>query len=402
MSRALRLEPPPVRSTAPSTAAEVASSEALRGLLDAVAPLEPDVRRQRREELLLELTALLRDWICLVAVNKQRVTDMGAAREAGFVGSIQVSGSYKLGVATADSDIDTVCLLPDFVAKGDFFTGFYDLLKAHPAVTELLAIPDARVPIIALEFHGIAIDLQHVILPVSTARSLDILDDKVLSGLQPAGVLSLNGPRLNELLFHLVPEFETFKVVLRALRLWGKARGLYSNKFGFLGGVNFALLAGYTCQLYPNLAPAAVLAKFFETFKDWPWPKPVKMNEPYKLPELGLDVWDPVVNGKEVMPILTPVYPAYNSATSASRATLAIMVMELQVGGCTRRGAGGSVSGSGGRRGACDVECARRVDSVAWTPQATLRAVLSPACAHTYTPLPPSPPSPCCSAGTTW
>jgi len=334
MSRALKLEPPAPRSTAPSTGAEVASSDALRAFLDQVAPLEPDARRQRREELLLELTALLREWICSVAVAKQRVADMDTAREAGFCGSIQVSGSYKLGVATEDSDIDTVCLLPDFVTKDDFFTGFYAVLKAHPAVTELLAIAEARVPIIALEFHGIAIDLQHVILPVSTARSLDILDDNVLSGLRPEGVMSLNGPRLNELLFHLVPNFETFKVVLRALRLWGKVRGLYSNKFGFLGGVNFALLAGYTCQLFPNLAPAAVLAKFFETFKDWAWPAPVMMNKPYKLPALGLDVWDPVSNpklGMQVMPILTPVYPAYNSASSASRASLAIMIMEFQV-----------------------------------------------------------------------
>jgi poly(A) polymerase len=56
-------------------------------------------------------------------------------------------------------------------------------------------------------------------------------------------MLSLNGPRVTELLVHLVPKYPTFVLILRALRYWAKKRGIYSNKLGFLGGVNFAILA---------------------------------------------------------------------------------------------------------------------------------------------------------------
>jgi poly(A) polymerase Pap1 len=77
--------------------------------------------------------------------------------------------------------------------------------------------------------------------------------------------------------------FESFKCCLRAVRVWAKRRGIYSNKLGFLGGVNLNILVAYVCQAYPHAAPAVLLLKFFETFAGWKWPTPVTLCPPYNI-----------------------------------------------------------------------------------------------------------------------
>ena len=333
------LEPHPPLNPAPSPPQEVTASEDLLRFLDQEAPLADEANTAHREEVLNELTRLFRSWVRTVCVAKSIYPDEEAAAEAG--GTIFVSGSFKLGVNSPDGDIDAICIAPRHVTREDFFGSLPPLLKQHPGCTEILPIPEAKVPIIELMFEGVNIDLLFATIPHnSVPPQLNILDDSILQGVDEASMITLNGPRVTHLLHLAVPNPETFKVVLRALRHWAKVRGLYSNKMGFLGGVNFGILAAFMCQLFPNMAPAGTLHRFFQLFQTWKWPSPVYLTKPYTLP-LGYPVWDPEHDmraRRDVMPIITPAYPASNSSYNVSKSTLAVMMSEIARGAVVTTG----------------------------------------------------------------
>ncbi len=76
---------------------------------------------------------------------------------------------------------------------------------------------------------------------------------------------------------------DNFKLCLRAIRYWADRRGIYSNKMGFLGGINCNILTAYVCQLYPRASASVLIHKFFEVYTNWKWPKPVTLCEPYQV-----------------------------------------------------------------------------------------------------------------------
>lgn len=299
--------------------------------------LESDEEMTRRDAVLAEVKAIFIDWVKFVAVSILHMPE-DVAEDAG--GELFISGSHRLGVRDVGADIDTVCVAPNFCTREHFFTFLKDDLERRQEVTDLNAVESAFVPLISFDYRGVSIDLLFARLSQNLVpRDLDILDDNVLIGLDQATEKSLNGPRVTNMIFKLVGEktFSNFLTVLRCVRRWAKKRGIYGNKLGYLGGVNCNILVAFICQLFPNSGPSSLLFRFFKHYRDWKWPEPIMLNNiqqnpPGHLPTEERVVWLPKLNPKDIMPIITPAYPAMNSAHNVSQHTFEVMQEEIRRG----------------------------------------------------------------------
>ena len=126
------------------------------------------------------------------------------------------------------------------------------ILEDHDSVTNLNAVESAIVPIITFDFDEINVDLLFASVNADAVpKDFDINNDEILKGIDQGTEKSLNGPRVTNMIEKLVPFYPAFISVLRCVRLWAKRRGIYTNKMGYLGGVNCNILSAKICQMYP-------------------------------------------------------------------------------------------------------------------------------------------------------
>lgn len=323
--------------------------------------LESEKEMKRRDGILMEIKKLFVNFVKEVAITKNNMSEEEAERAGG---DLAVSGSHRLRVRDVGADIDTICIAPNFVTREHFFTIFKSVFMSHPKVEDFSSIESANVPIMAFDFDGISIDLLFARLSTNIVRKgVDLLDDNILTNIDQATEKTLNGPRVTKMIPLLANRSkdaegnitehkayasqadvangapETFLIVLRCIRRWAKAKGLYGNKMGYLGGINCNLLVAMICQLYPNATPSTLLRFFFQTYTYWKWPKPVQLNSiqpnPAHLKEEDKKViWDSsqFPYNRDLMPIITPAYPAMNSSMSVNEHTRTIMENEFRYG----------------------------------------------------------------------
>jgi hypothetical protein len=144
-----------------------------------------------------------------------------------------------------------------------------------------------------MRFNGIEIDMTFARLnepevPCPATENMNFLEyngehqplpeDMKLINLDPKCIRSLNGYRSTVELVKLVPNVDIFRLVLRAIKLWAKSQGLYSNILGYLGGFSWAVLVAKVCVEYHDLDAAQIILKFFQYFATWPWPNPVTLK----------------------------------------------------------------------------------------------------------------------------
>ncbi|CAF1191243.1 unnamed protein product [Adineta steineri] len=321
---------PPITMKGPDPS-DIIATDDLEESLRSYDYFESDAELALRVDVMSKLDGLVQKWIRDVSIAKNIPIETADT----VTGRVHTFGSYRLGVHSKGGDIDTLLIAPRHIDRTDFFTTFMDVLRRQSEVCDLRAIEDAFVPVIKLTFDGIELDILFARLALSTIPStFDLKDDKILLNLDQRCVRSLNGSRVADEILNLVPNRETFKSTLRAIKLWAKKNGLYSNALGFFGGVTWAMLVARICQLYPNAVAATLVHKFFTVYSLWEWPTPVLLK-PINDPQYGFSVWDSKVNAFDrhhLMPVITPAYPQQNSTHNVTRSTQKIIVQEIKRG----------------------------------------------------------------------
>jgi len=321
-------ESDPLSEKGPS-AADEALNEKLIGELRKNLAYEEDHKDIIRERALLHVESIVSQWVVEQSERTgQPVEKSEACRIVPF-------GSYCLGVHSADSDIDVLCIVPKHILRHDFFADIPQLLAEQSNITDLSCLPEAFVPVIKFECDKVEFDLSMAHMPyASIPENLSVLVDEHLKELEdPKDVTCLNGPRVTLEILRRVPHIENFRTFLRCIKLWARRRGIYSNIVGFPGGVAWAIMGAKVAQYYPNMNPSMLLEKFFFLYKNWNFQNAVVIAplEECRAPPgaVYMASWSQAAI-RRPFSIITPTYPAANATFNASNSTLAVMKKEIE------------------------------------------------------------------------
>jgi len=315
----LRLPPlPQARQAAPSDS-DVVMDNALREWMGVWCPPPDAAARVAQKAALARLCAIFQGWAHGTPVRTL------------------VSGSYRLNVHGNDTDIDIVFVVPKAITRTQVFASFVPHLVGTPGVADVHPVPDARVPVIGVTVDGQEFDVLTCHAPTDGLPDRGVLLETYdwMNGMDEASVLAFNGPRVTELILHTVERFPAFQSALRFLRFWAKQRFVYSNKSGYYGGVNLALLVVWAAQRQPRAGGAALVQAVFDAFAKWPVGTAITLDAhvPHTCPAWLAHLDRPSTTRSSeasgAIALLTPCFPRYNTMHSASVVSAGILRKEL-------------------------------------------------------------------------
>ncbi len=277
----------------------------LRAIIDRLEPELTPADKLRRETVL--------------EIVKQACSDC-----LGFNATLLLLGSARLDVASPDSDLDVICLIPNYVAGKKFLARVEDRLQG--LYDRSLVVVDARFPVLRLTIDGISLDLLYTQVEVTDGwDNLDLQDLKARVKNPKAIVGCWEADLIVDLVSQHVP-LESFRWLLKAVRAWAKSRGIYGNSWGFLGGFSWSLLCAWSCIQYrgKDRSTESLLANFFQLLSQHDWSKAISLTE------VGCQYQAKLPNDR--LPIITSIEPCKNTARNITRSTAQILQSEFTRG----------------------------------------------------------------------
>lgn len=228
-------------------------------------------------------------------------------------------GSYGLGVWTASSDIDCLCIGP-ISARTFFSLAIQRLRKAEDRGVKLRRRVNAHSgTMLELEVLDIKMDLQYCpstliaetwphAMRLPATDSVFALPTQTLAKLKPA--------RDMYYIQRTIPDYAAFRTAYHLIKHWAKQRGIYAAKFGLLSGIQISILLTRVCKLLSNegtpVTLPSILTTFFDHYANFDWGTQLAFD-PFFHKQIRY-----VRTAREPMAILGFHPPSLNTAINAS------------------------------------------------------------------------------------
>ncbi|ETN11786.1 hypothetical protein PPTG_09479 [Phytophthora nicotianae INRA-310] len=324
----------------PPTEYDLRSTNGLMKCVNAISPMPTAEQMSAKHLAINELQRTVDIWLRRTLDKLEGVATQSETKSTETA-TLLLGGSWHLKVGNAESDLDVVAFMPHSVTAEIFFSSLCEHLGQETSVSDLVARRKAAVPVLSFQLNAVRIDLLFARYAQKQAvpKHLPFLpgdDMQVMRGMDATSVRSLSVARVASLILELVPNASVFRSCLRVIRLWARCRGLYSNKAGYLGGISWALLVCFVCQMFPRASVASLVHRFFSVLASWRWPTPILVAHPSNGGKADNEVqWDPQHNIHDrahLMPIITPGFPAVNTAVNVNISTLRVLREEFARG----------------------------------------------------------------------
>ncbi|KAK1766755.1 hypothetical protein QBC33DRAFT_492712 [Phialemonium atrogriseum] len=245
-------------------------------------------------------------------------------------------GSYGLGVWTTSSDIDCLCIGP-FSAKTFFALASQRLRKASGGGVKVLRRVRANTgTMLELEILGIKVDLQYcpaTSIAENWPHALKLPLSNPIWSLPVPTLSKLKAIRDLDYLRRSVPDLDKFRVAHRLIRAWAVSRGIFSAKFGFLGGFHISILLARVYKLLAHDAGSAaspalpvILATFFNHYASFDWKSKMAFDPFFHRQRLPY-----TRTAREPLAILGYFPPSLNTAHAASALTVRTIAEEFKL-----------------------------------------------------------------------
>ncbi|KAK4217804.1 hypothetical protein QBC37DRAFT_413975 [Rhypophila decipiens] len=247
-------------------------------------------------------------------------------------------GSYALGVWTSSSDMDILCIGP--FSSTTFFALATQRLKKAASSQEkdiriLRRVKANTGLMLELQVNGIKTDLQYCPAGAIAQGFPQVLtlpaSDPVWS-LAPQTLSKLKALRDVDYLRRSIPDLPSFRLAHRFVKTWAKFRGIYTARFGFLGGIHISILLARVHKLLvrDNINPGMIsvpdlLTTFFTHYANFDWDKNLVFDPFFHKRNLNY-----TRTPREPLAILGYFPPSLNTAHAASVPSTRTIAAEFQ------------------------------------------------------------------------
>jgi uncharacterized protein (UPF0248 family) len=240
-------------------------------------------------------------------------------------------GSYGLGVWTAGSDIDCLCI-GRFTSTTFFGLALARLRKAEARGVRILRRVNANTgTMLELDVEGVKMDLQYCPAGAVAEGWPAVLQrpasDPVFK-LAPQTLAKLKAARDLDYLRRSVPEMAKFRTAHRLVKTWAKSRGVYSARFGYLGGIQISVLLARVCKLlvrdHGSVSVADILTTFFHHYAGFDWKTRMAFDPFFHRRRLQY-----ARTPREPLAILGYFPPVLNTSHAASRPSVRTLTSEF-------------------------------------------------------------------------